>query len=32
MFFYDSTLPFTLTEAAGTMSGLLRMRHLVPSP
>jgi hypothetical protein len=31
-FFYDSTLPFTLTAEQGTMSGLLRMRHLVPSP
>lgn len=29
-FFYDSTLPFTLTENDGTMSGLLRMRHLLP--
>lgn len=31
-FFYDSTLPFTLTEPLGTMSGLLRMRHLLPAP
>lgn len=29
-FFYDSTLPFTLTEAQGSISGLLRMRHLLP--
>lgn len=29
-FFYDSVLPFTLTEANGTMSGTLRMRHLLP--
>ncbi len=32
VFFYDSTLPFTLTDAQGTMSGLLRMRHLLPTP
>jgi hypothetical protein len=31
-FFYDSTLPFTLTEAQGTMSGQLRLRHLLPAP
>jgi hypothetical protein len=31
-FFYDSTLPFTLLEQNGSMTGLLRMRHLVPSP
>jgi hypothetical protein len=31
-FFYDSGVPFTLTSAQGTMSGTLRMRHLVPSP
>jgi hypothetical protein len=31
-FFYDSTLPFTLTAAQGTMSGMLRMRHLLPPP
>lgn len=29
-FFYDSVLPFTLTENQGSMSGLLRMRHLLP--
>lgn len=32
MFFYDSGVPFTMTSAQGTMSGTLRMRHLVPSP
>ncbi|HEX3477309.1 MAG TPA: hypothetical protein VHT91_19940 [Kofleriaceae bacterium] len=31
-FFYDSTLPFTLLEQNGSMSGLLRMRHLLPTP
>ena len=31
-FFYDSTLPFTLLEQQGAMSGLLRMRHLLPQP
>ena len=31
-FFYDSGVPFTMTSAQGTMSGTLRMRHLVPSP
>ncbi|TMQ18637.1 MAG: hypothetical protein E6J90_19835 [Deltaproteobacteria bacterium] len=31
-FFYDSGVPFTLNSAIGTMSGTLRMRHLVPSP
>jgi hypothetical protein len=29
-FFYDSGVPFTLTSSLGTMSGTLRMRHLVP--
>jgi hypothetical protein len=32
VFFYDSTLPFTLLEQNGAMSGLLRMRHLLPTP
>ena len=31
-FFYDSGVPFTLTSAQGTMSGTMRIRHLVPSP
>jgi hypothetical protein len=33
-FFYDSVLPFTFTDVdpSGTMSGVLRMRHLVPAP
>lgn len=32
VFFYDSTLPFTLTHfSLGTMSGVLRVRHIVPS-
>lgn len=31
-FFYDSGVPFTLNSALGTMSGTLRMRHLVPAP
>jgi len=29
-FFYDSGVPFQLTSAQGTMSGILRLRHLVP--
>ena len=29
-FFYDSGSPFTLTSSLGTMSGVLRVRHLVP--
>lgn len=29
-FFYDSGVPFTLTSAQGTMTGTLRMRHIVP--
>lgn len=32
VFFYDSTAPFTQTSAQGTLSGLLRVRHIVPSP
>jgi hypothetical protein len=31
-FFYDSGVPFTLTSSLGTMSGTLRIRHVVPSP
>lgn len=31
-FFYDVTTPFTLTSDQGTVSGQLRMRHLVPTP
>lgn len=33
-FFFDSVLPFTLedTEPSGTMTGVLRLRHLVPAP
>jgi hypothetical protein len=31
VFFYDSTLPFALTNSLGTMNGVLRMRHLVPA-
>jgi hypothetical protein len=30
-FWYDSTLPFTLTSDQGTASGLFRMRHLPPA-
>jgi predicted small secreted protein len=30
-FWYDSTLPFTLTGDQGTASGLFRMRHLPPA-
>jgi len=30
-FFYDSGSPFTLTSDLGTLSGVLRVRHLVPS-
>ncbi|HEU4728537.1 MAG TPA: hypothetical protein VFT22_11620 [Kofleriaceae bacterium] len=29
-FFYDSGSPFTLTTQAGTMTGVLRVRHIVP--
>lgn len=29
-FWYDSTLPFTMTAEQGTASGLFRMRHLPP--
>jgi hypothetical protein len=29
-FFYDSTLPFTMTAAEGTITGQLRMRHILP--
>jgi hypothetical protein len=28
-FFYDSTSPFTLTADEGTMTGILRVRHIV---
>lgn len=31
-FFYDSMAPFTQTSEQGTMSGLLRVRHLPPQP
>jgi hypothetical protein len=31
VFFYDSELPFVLSRPAGTISGTLRMRHIVPS-
>ena len=31
VFFYDSELPFLLSRPAGTISGILRMRHIVPS-
>jgi hypothetical protein len=31
-FFYDSVAPFTQTSEQGTMSGLLRVRHLPPQP
>lgn len=30
-FFYDSTLPFTLSRDAGTITGTLRMRYLPPT-
>jgi hypothetical protein len=30
-FWYDSTLPFTLTAPQGTMAGVLRLRHLLPT-
>lgn len=30
--FYDAQLPFTQTSSQGTLSGVLRMRHLVPTP
>jgi hypothetical protein len=29
-FFYDSTLPFTMTSGEGTITGVLRMRQLLP--
>jgi hypothetical protein len=29
-FWYDSTVPFTQTSSQGSLSGLLRMRHLLP--
>jgi len=32
VFFYDSTLPFTLSSSVGTMTGILRMRNLLPQP
>jgi hypothetical protein len=32
VFFYDSTLPFTLNSSLGTMTGILRMRNLLPQP
>lgn len=31
-FFYDSMLPFTQISEQGMMTGLLRMRHLLPTP
>ncbi|HMG22694.1 MAG TPA: hypothetical protein VK607_15275 [Kofleriaceae bacterium] len=31
-FFYDDELPFTQISDGGTLSGLLRMRHLLPAP
>lgn len=31
-FFYHSALPFTLTSPVGTLTGLLRMRHIPPPP
>jgi hypothetical protein len=31
-FFYDSTSPFTMVTNQGTMSGILRIRHLLPPP
>jgi hypothetical protein len=31
VFFYDAELPFLLSRPAGTISGVLRMRHIVPS-
>jgi hypothetical protein len=31
VFFYDSELPFVLSRTAGTISGTLRMRHILPS-
>jgi hypothetical protein len=30
VFFYDSSSPFTLTSFQGTLSGILRIRHIVP--
>lgn len=32
VFFYDSTLPFTLSSSLGSMTGTLRMRNLLPQP
>jgi len=29
-FFYDSGSPFTLISPQGTLSGVLRVRHIVP--
>jgi len=31
-FFYDSTLPFTLSGVTGSITGTLRMRYLLPNP
>jgi hypothetical protein len=31
-FFYDSNVPFTATALQGTLSGVLRIRHVVPAP
>jgi hypothetical protein len=30
VFFYDSTSPFTLISSQGTLTGILRVRHIVP--
>jgi hypothetical protein len=32
VFFYDSESPFTLTTSIGTLTGVLRVRHLLPPP
>jgi hypothetical protein len=32
VFFYDSMAPFTHISAQGTLSGLLRVRHIPPPP
>jgi hypothetical protein len=32
VFFYDTEVPFTQTSPAGTIAGILRLRHIVPSP
>jgi hypothetical protein len=32
VFFYDSTLPFTLNSSLDTITGTLRMRNLLPQP